>query len=292
MNKKIITGVVVLVLMIGFFLIFNLNRESEATGEVVDTENSLEEKDAEARELYIVTSPWEPYMYEEDGVYKGLSVEILDKVMTKLDISYKFEIMPWSRALKMVQFGEADGTLTAAYADDRADFILYTPDQIEYAKEGGILPESTLVESKSALFVKKENVDLFVFDSEEQIILDQYKIGLNQNYAYSELDPNDPRLNKEAYVDEQDAFQALMDGDIDVYLAEKLVSIAILKKMGLEDEVTYIDKTGGETGNALYILFGKNSNYPNIQQIARDSDRVIAEMKENGEYDEIYERYA
>jgi len=108
-NKKIIIGVVVLVaLVIGIFFGFNLRTETiELTEEVILEDEGLT--------LHVRTSSWKPYMYEENGEHKGIAVDLLNLVMTRLDVNYDFELVPWSRSLKLAEVGDADALLAAGY---------------------------------------------------------------------------------------------------------------------------------------------------------------------------------
>ena len=285
MKKKIIIGIIAIVIIVIGIFVF-LNTDSSETTRKVSTEES-----SEIRKLYVVTSPWKPFMYEEDGEYKGLAVELLDRIMTELDIPYTFELLPWTRALKLVELGEADAALTATYSPERALYVYFTPEQIRYAEEGGEIPESTLVAGEFVFFVRKLVANSFRFESGEQVVEDEYRVGINQSYIYTVIPTDDPNLITEEFVDEEEGILALMEGGIDVFLAEKLVGTSVLKDVGLEDEVTYIEHEKGEGIFPEYILFSKNSDYPYIQQLVEDVDRVIIELKRSGEYDKIYNKY-
>ncbi|MBF0452297.1 MAG: transporter substrate-binding domain-containing protein [Candidatus Magnetomorum sp.] len=51
--------------------------------------------------LEVVTENWRPYNYEEQGVIKGISSEIVKKVLDRSGLQYTISIYPWSRAYKM-----------------------------------------------------------------------------------------------------------------------------------------------------------------------------------------------
>lgn len=282
-NKLIIIGIVVtVVIIVGAFVFFNSRTE---TIEITEQETE------EVRKLYVVTSPWKPYMYEEDGEYVGLAVELLDRIMTELDVAYVFELLPWTRALKMVELGEADIALVATYTSERAEFIRFTPEQVRYSTERGDIPESALVVGEYVFFVRKLLVDSIHFDSMEQVIEDEYRIGVSQDYVYEFLLTNDSRLITKEYADHIEGMRALFAGSVDVFVVEKLVGISTAKDLGLENELTFIELNTDKALFPEYFLYGKNTDYPGMEQLMEDVDRVIVELKRTGEYDEIYNKY-
>ncbi len=148
-NKKwIIWAVVaVVIIIVGVFLFFNMKGETEEVTSKAVSEESFEEDEV----LYVVTDPLKPYSYEVDGEYKGIAYDLLDLVMTRLDIDYEFELLPWSRVLKVAEAGEADCVLSGAHSPDREPYIAYTPEQLDYGRQG-IKPPVYLHEFNGAFF--------------------------------------------------------------------------------------------------------------------------------------------
>jgi ABC-type amino acid transport substrate-binding protein len=281
-NKKwLIIGIVAVVVIVGVFLIFSFaNGEDDITGEIVEGE--------EERKLYVVTSPWEPYMWEENGEYTGFAVDLLDRIMTELNISYKFEILPWVRAEKLGDVGEADALLVVSHSEKRLPYYYSNEEQIKFYEGEIEMPEFRFTESVSGFFVRKALASSFKFDSVEQVAQDGYLVGLNTGYEYGipvEL------WNTVRIISEEQAMLDLDAGLIDVYHANKLVGLSIIKKLNLTDELIFIEDQKGKEVNAMYILFSRASDYPNLEQINKDVHRVTLELKESGEYDEIVRRY-
>jgi ABC-type amino acid transport substrate-binding protein len=61
--------------------------------------------------------------------------------------------------------------------------------------------------------------------------------------------------------------------------------------LGLDDELTYLENEKGEGISAGFLTYATNSDYPDIEQLVKDTDEVIIKMKETGRYDEIYSKY-
>lgn len=281
MEKKIIIGIVALVIVIvGVLLLFN--SRTETTDKV-----TLEEEER----LYIVTSPWKPYMYEEDGEYKGIYVDIMDLIFDNLDIEYKFEIFPWPRAYKMGEEGVADGLLGASYKPERESVVRYTPEQktmVDKVNKGAPIGKAYLGIVLQSFFVRKVTKDSFIFDSPEQIAESGYRVGVNKDYGYAPV-VWESNWTLVEHITEKDSFEALANGKIDLYITPKAVGLTLVKDLGLSEEIGYIEKPIAQTPN--FLLFTKASNYPNLDELIKKVDEELIRIHESGEYDEIYRRY-
>lgn len=84
----------------------------------------------------------EPINWEENGIAKGLEVEIVEQVAKSLGIRVEHLFYPWARAQMMVASGQADGMITTP-----------TPTRFQYAVFGRemVIPEYCNV------FVRKGN---------------------------------------------------------------------------------------------------------------------------------------
>ena len=51
--------------------------------------------------LEVVTENWRPYNYQEDGKIKGVSTDIVRKVLDNSGIDYTIHVYPWARAYNM-----------------------------------------------------------------------------------------------------------------------------------------------------------------------------------------------
>ncbi len=286
MNKKIIIGItVVAIVVVGVFMFLNLR--IEPSEEMID--GGVEENGE--RVLYIVTSPWKPYMYEEDGEYKGIDVEVMDRVFNNLGIEYKFEIFPWPRAYKMGEEGIADGFLHAAYKVEREPVIRFTDAQrtmLDEINSGGDPSKAYLSLSMDSFFIKKMFEGSLEYESPEQIAESGLRIGVNKDYAYV------PEVWKSGWnlvehITEQESFEALMDGKIDMFVCNKVVCLFTLKEMGLSDEVVFLEKQIAVTPG--FLVFTKASDYPNLDEVIKQVDEELIRIHESGEYDKIYGRY-
>jgi len=58
---------------------------------------------ARASDLLIVTEELPPYNYQEDGVAKGLSTEVVQAVLAETGLEAEIQFYPWARRYIMAQ---------------------------------------------------------------------------------------------------------------------------------------------------------------------------------------------
>lgn len=80
---------------------------------------------AHGEKLRIVTEPWAPYVYEENGKVMGLDYETTAIVFQRLGIDVEWQFLPWKRCLAMLETGQADGALDIFHSDQRDSTLLY-----------------------------------------------------------------------------------------------------------------------------------------------------------------------
>ncbi|MCD2173714.1 substrate-binding periplasmic protein [Rhizobium sp. C4] len=53
---------------------------------------------APAETLHLLTESYPPYSYQENGVLKGIAIDLMKAIMTDAGIPYEMKIQPWARA--------------------------------------------------------------------------------------------------------------------------------------------------------------------------------------------------
>lgn len=102
---------------------------------------------AQAESLRLVTEPWAPYVYLQDGKPTGIDYEITALVFKRLGIDVEWQFLPWRRCLMMLQQGQADGALDIFESPERESELLY--------------PSEPLSEVEFVLFQAKARPHLF-----------------------------------------------------------------------------------------------------------------------------------
>jgi ABC-type amino acid transport substrate-binding protein len=285
MNKKIIIGIVaVIIIAVGAFVFLNLRAETtELAGGVI-------EEESDSRPLIVVMDSWEPHAYPDaDGVAQGIAVEVVDRVFSRLGIDYEVRFMSWKRVMAEVETGGADMSLSTSYVPERAEFLYYVQDGLKYVEEP--YPPYYTTMADTVFFARKLIKDSITFESLEEIVEKEYKVGVIAGYS-SAIKLYDTGIDPEnvvEYFDGESGFQGLVDGEVEIYFQEKAVGFTILKKMYLTDRITALPQSFFK--NPQYLGFSKKSDYPNMDEVRNKILDELRKMHESGEYDEIYNKY-
>ena len=80
--------------------------------------------------LVMVTEHWPPFRINDDtspSGFRGIDIEIMDALSTKLAITIEIQRHPWARALELIRIGQADMITGIAYTLEREGFMHYIP---------------------------------------------------------------------------------------------------------------------------------------------------------------------
>lgn len=90
----------------------------------------------QAKTIKIATDQnmWYPYSYEENGVVKGLHVDIVKHALKNIGYSFSLTPLPWKRCLVLANRGEYDAIISASYQYKRSQYLYY-PIDASTAKE-------------------------------------------------------------------------------------------------------------------------------------------------------------
>lgn len=228
--------------------------------------------------LKIATDDWPPYEFKEgtpgNEYVTGFSTEVIEAVLKKMNVGIngRIEQYPWARAEKMVIDGDTDMLYTAATSEKRAKVTHY--------------PQESLMESSWSFFIRKEDEAKLKYDSFDD--LKGKKIGVVRAYTYT------PELwafmekekNFEEVVSDELNVKKLMAKRIDFIAMDFGNGLALLKRMGLSDQVTVL-KTPIKSAS-LYAIFSQKT-------VEKDFvDKFSAELKTfkaTPEYKAIFEKY-
>lgn len=122
---------------------------------------------ARAAEIIFVTEEYAPYNYSEDGAIKGIAVDQVHRIAAMAGITYRMEIMPWARALMLVERQSDHCVFTTGHNSERhARFRWVEPlliDTMVMVKRRGSSIEVKTLEDARRLRVGAQRGD-FAFD--------------------------------------------------------------------------------------------------------------------------------
>jgi polar amino acid transport system substrate-binding protein len=217
---------------------------------------------AEPTTLQIVTEPWPPYIYEEQGQPRGLDYEMAARVLKRLGVSAELKLLPWRRVLSQIESGQADAILDIFRTTEREAHLLF--------------PEEPLSQSEMVLFYAKGRP--FPFDKLED--LRGLKVGVSPGYwyanqAFREADYfiREPAPNHEANLGK------LLRGRIDLLVCDRRVCEHLGRTLGIAEKIAHHPRPISR--DALYLAFRKN---PEMQRLATRFDAELRRFKQSAEY--------
>ncbi|XXD70415.1 transporter substrate-binding domain-containing protein [Pseudomonas sp. D2-30] len=175
---------------------------------------------AQAEKLRIVTEPWAPYVYEENGKTLGLDYETTAIVFKRLGIDVEWQLLPWKRCLAMLEQGLADGALDIFHSDERDALLLY--------------PSEPLSEVEFVMFYANARPHPFrTLDD-----LDGLTVGTSPGYLYSQAFRESSRFKREAAPTHEANFGKLQLGRIDLLITDRRVGRHAVKALQLDNQIT------------------------------------------------------
>ncbi len=216
---------------------------------------------------------FEPYIWSENGISKGIYVDILKEVFEKrMGITIEFENFPWLRAQRRVQSGKSDGMIT-----------LYTPERAEYTSSG-----------KVPIFI--ETMGLFTYvnhprleqmkniqsigDIREFQILTYFGDGVSiERFSGFDVDYGASDLKS--------VLKKLQLKRGDMLIQSKAVTLYNIKKLRLENSI--IQVPGISFGVLEFKLcISKESPYIGIIPVF---DETLSTLRQDGTIQKIFEKY-
>lgn len=234
----------------------------------------LVESKLDKKIIQLVTESYIPYGYEENGLVKGVAVDVVTEAFRRIGYNVELKMLPWTRALQMVEDGDTDGIFCAFYSDERAIFMDYLQEPLAY-------------EAQYCYTLKDSSV---VFDGTLDS-LKPYRIGVIQDWYYGAAFDEAVKSGDfavERVTDLSVNIQKLLDGRIDVIVNPRLSTLYYLKQMKIQDRVVEQTVPFREP-TALYLGFTKKRFLD--PALVRDIDTELAEMKADGTYQRIVDQY-
>ncbi|WP_314409683.1 transporter substrate-binding domain-containing protein [Pseudomonas kuykendallii] len=177
---------------------------------------------AQADPLRIVSEAWAPYVYEENGVVRGLDYELTATVLERLGITHELQLLPWKRSLAEFDEGRADAILDIFRNPDREQSMVFI--------------DEPLSSSEFVLFYARQRP----FPYSDLNSLKGLRIGVSPGYWYSnEAFRQSKDFIRENAPNHAANFGKLMLGRVDMVLIERRVGLYLAQQMGILDQLDY-----------------------------------------------------
>lgn len=210
-------------------------------------------------------SNFPPYEFVDDkGNYRGFNVDIMEAIEEAIGVEIQLLPMRWSDAILALERQQIDAIQGMSKIPSREEKYLFT--------------QSTIVNS-SAIFIKKD-VDYIKGIEDLKGARVAYQVG----------DINEDRIRDIPYVimvprySQIEGLQALLEGEADAFIGNKLTAIYNLNKMKKSDEVKIVGHPIGQTA------YGPVTHKEN-KEIHELLNTGLEKIKEDGTYDKIYKKW-
>jgi polar amino acid transport system substrate-binding protein len=233
-----------------------------------------------AKKLLLVTLEAPPAEYLENNKATGANVDIVTEALTRLGYSVEIKFYPWKRALRMVEFGQADGIIDASYNENRAKYMFFPKEAISTEKWYGFKRKGSLLtldeDFENAKYMKLGVARAFIYGGEIQKAINSGK--------FKYLDVGHNNLSN---------IKKLIANRFDMFIGVKATILLHAKKTGDFDKIEIIKKTGTNEDYLLnssrtYLGFSKKRVN---KKLAEDFSKSIAQMKADGTIENIRKKY-
>ena len=226
-----------------------------------------------AAPLIMVANDWCPYSCAQDDLLPGYVVELMR------DIAVEYRVVPWSRAIRMVEQNKASVLLATTFKD--------TPR----------LPLSDLVGLDTSCFYAREDAGL---QDPDMARIKQLRLGVIQDFSYDNGGELDTYIasaleGKTASVLAssganalQSNFEKIAAGRIDLLVENCNVGDFSLQRFALEGQIR---KVGTIATYRNGLLIGFNPDDPRVPQWIERVNRRVAEKRSNGELQILLHKY-
>ncbi|KJK19870.1 ABC transporter substrate-binding protein [Pseudomonas sp. 2(2015)] len=224
---------------------------------------------AHGEKLRIVTEPWAPYVYLEDGQAKGIDYEVTAEVFKRLGVEVEWQFLPWKRCLAMIEQGLADGVLDIFQTEQRDSQLFYPSEPLSDV-------EFTLFYANARPHKVKHLEDLRGLT-----------VGTSPGYSYGGAFIDSPLFTREPAPTHEANFGKLQRGRIDLLITDRRVGRYMIKTLGLEQQIS-----------ELPLVISRHSQYLAVRRnVGMDllAQRFAAELrrfKREPAYAALHARYA
>jgi polar amino acid transport system substrate-binding protein len=222
-----------------------------------------------AREFTIIASPQSPHKFTENGVIKGIDVEVISHVMDRLDIKYKIKLIKSaSRIIHEIKSGRADMVLLFSQKNSRLDYLIY--------------PKEKYIDISWNFFILKENAESIIYNNFED--LKGLKVGITKDISYTSEFINSSLAFD--YVSQNTLqIKKLLAKRIDTVPLNTISTLYEAKKKGYSNRLAYLPKP--LKFKPYYNVFSIASQHPVIAKY----DQIIRELKQEQIITGILDKY-
>jgi polar amino acid transport system substrate-binding protein len=226
-----------------------------------------------AAPLRVVIFELPPLEYKEQGALKGAAVDIVTEVFSRMKQPIRLELYPFARALKMIKEGDADAIFAIVKKPERELYLDF--------------PSEVLIEQTASMFARK-NAPIQFDGNFRKLCAYRFGILIGATYGpqWDEAVQTGIISKIEAVPDYRQNVLKLVNDRVDIIIGPRLPMLYAIEKLGQQGAVKELSPAIEIV--PTYLAFSKTRVAPDIKA---QFERILKDLKEDGTYDKIIQRY-
>jgi len=212
-------------------------------------------------------------MYRQNDQVKGIAVDIVRRVFDRMGQAVDIRLFPFTRSLKLMETGQADGLFAIVKTAEREKFMDYGTEPLLY--------------QSAVLFVQKESDITFNGDLHA---LSKYRFGVLRGATYGMKWQNARRdgiiNNIEEVAEYSQNFQKLLSGRVDILIGPHITMLDFANKENVRGKmrelIPFLESV------PTYLAFSKKRVADHIKQ---EFQETLKAMKKEGLIEDVMRQY-
>jgi polar amino acid transport system substrate-binding protein len=222
--------------------------------------------------IIMVTEEWPPFRINDDKMpsgFRGIDIDIAEKLSESLGIKIEIQHHPWARALEQIRNGHADIITGVAYNKERESFMYYIPVSyysvrpVFYARKG----KEGMIKSYKDLYGPS--------------------VGYSINSVYFEPFDSDTQIKKTGLSTEAQLLQVLALGRIDVIIGTDPNISYEVARLGYRD---VLRPTAYQPTEKTELFIAVSRKSPAIARVKK-MEQILLDLINDGAIDKIIGSY-
>lgn len=240
-----------------------------APAETTESADAAESTGSDKTWVIAMDTVFRPFEYtDENGEFVGIDVDIIKAVAANQGFNIDIQSLGWDAAVTAVQAGQADALLAGASITD------------ERKANGWIFSDSYY--DSYQVFAAKADSGIESLDDLKGKTIAVKNATAGANYAEELKDKYGFKID--TYEDSPTMYQAVVLGQADACVEDKPIMADNIKTGGLD--LTIVESTASEVAPYGFAIMNKDN-----QELLDMFNKGLQEIKDNGTYDEILNKY-
>jgi PAS domain S-box-containing protein len=206
-----------------------------------------------------------PYEFmDENGVYKGYNVDIMNSIAIELGINIEFVPMTWGESIEALKEGKVDAIQGITKTELRNRQLYFSEPIARNLQMIFVRKDTTYISSIEDL--ENHSVVIQAGDINEEVV----KVLSGVNVVFK---PN-----------QEEALKALIEGEVEAFIGNRLVGLYISQRDKLTEKIKIV---GQPVSSAEYCSAVLNGN----KEVLDILNEGISRIKKNGTYDKINKKW-